>query len=342
MANKSQSGSSLRAIAKQVGLSVTAVHQILNNKENKFISTETRNRVWKTANEVGYRPNIGYKLMRGQKTHIVAIIVSSDRLRRQEPFSELLISLVNMLEQQHYMTYLSVLKYSTEENVHKVRELISRGVEHFIAIGNPVGALEIEQEIDQARCSVICLGDMFTRRILHEVNTSQEKIIKFFISKGYQNIRCLVPDIHLHSIHGRMNALKNVFPNKSTQELLDKYHYLYPALNNTQENFEVAEFEAGILFTTKLLEEHPETNAIFYPNDSMALGGIKVLSNKNIVVGKDVLVAGFYNTSAVRQHFLPISSIGYNLPEILQKLMEHAFDNLPCDEEISTIEYIRE
>ena len=86
MANNSKSNNSLRAIAGKVGLSVTAVHQILTNKENKFITLETRNRVWKVAKEVGYRPNIGYKLMRGQKTRIVAIIVSSDRLRRQEPF----------------------------------------------------------------------------------------------------------------------------------------------------------------------------------------------------------------------------------------------------------------
>jgi DNA-binding LacI/PurR family transcriptional regulator len=74
----------------------------------------------------------------------------------------------------------------------------------------------------------------------------------------------------------------------------------------------------------------------------MALGGIKVINKKGLTVGKDLLVAGFYNTSAIRQHFLPISSIGYNVQAILEKLLEHAFDDNPCDEEISTIEYIRE
>ena len=216
MANNSKSNNSLRAIAGKVGLSVTAVHQILTNKENKFITLETRNRVWKVAKEVGYRPNIGYKLMRGQKTRIVAIIVSSDRLRRQEPFSELLISLVSSLEQQQYMTYLSILKSSVEENVYKVKELISSGVEHFIAIGNPIGAPEIEQVIQEARCSIIGLGDVFMRKINHEVNSSQCKILNYFLDKGFNNIRCLVPENHLLSIHGRMNALKMIFPSLTT------------------------------------------------------------------------------------------------------------------------------
>lgn len=342
MANNSKSNNSLRAIAGKVGLSVTAVHQILTNKENKFITLETRNRVWKVAKEVGYRPNIGYKLMRGQTTRIVAIIVSSDRLRRQEPFSELLISLVSSLEQQQYMTYLSILKLSVEENVYKVKELISKGVEHFIAIGNPVGAPEIEQEIKVARCSIIGLGDVFLRKINHEVNTSQCKILNYFLEKGYKNIRCLVPENHLLSIHGRMNALKMVFPTLTTLELEEKYHFLYPALKDTTTNFEQAEFNQGVEYTEKLLDKYPETNALFYPNDNMALGGVKVLVKKGLIVGKDVLVAGFYNISAIRQHFLPISSIGYNVQAILEKLLEHAFDENPCDEEISTIEYIRE
>ena len=342
MANNSKSNNSLRAIAGKVGLSVTAVHQILTNKENKFITLETRNRVWKVAKEVGYRPNIGYKLMRGQKTRIVAIIVSSDRLRRQEPFSELLISLVSSLEQQQYMTYLSILKSSVEENVYKVKELISSGVEHFIAIGNPIGAPEIEQVIQEARCSIIGLGDVFMRKINHEVNSSQCKILNYFLDKGFNNIRCLVPENHLLSIDCRMNALKMIFPSLTTLELKERYHYVYPALKAVDANFEQDEFNAGIEHTEKLLAKYPECNALFYPNDTMALGGVKVLNQKGLTVGKDILVAGFYNTSAIRQHFLPISSIGYNVQAILEKLLEHAFNENPCDEEISTIEYIRE
>lgn len=76
---------SLRSIAQDVGLSTTTVYQILNNKNNSMISEDTRERVLQVAEAVAYRPNIGYKLMRGEENHIVAILVSSEQLRYREP-----------------------------------------------------------------------------------------------------------------------------------------------------------------------------------------------------------------------------------------------------------------
>ena len=66
---------SLKSIACRCGLSVSTVSQILNGRRN-YCSEEQIARVRKLAAEMGYQPNIGYKIMVGEKTRTVAILFS--------------------------------------------------------------------------------------------------------------------------------------------------------------------------------------------------------------------------------------------------------------------------
>lgn len=342
MANGNTARNSLRSVAQAVGLSVTTVHQVLNNKSSSFISDETRKRVWRIANEMGYRPNIGYKLMRGEKTRIVAVMVSSEHLRRREPVAELLITLVDRLEKLGYVTYFSILQYSEESNLQKIRELLARGAEHFIMIGNPVGYEQLETEIAKARCTLVGLGEMLKRRITNGVICQQAEILNFFLKRGRRNIRCLSPESGVYSIYGRLDALKATFPAAAEQDLVERYIFAYPDSDLDDADIAEQDFQCGIRVTAELMKRHPETDAVFYPTDTMALGGAKVMFEHGIRVGRDVLLAGFYNIAAVRQYCMPISSIGYDLQALQEKLLLHAFDDGPCCEEVPTITYIRE
>ncbi len=43
----------------------------------------------------------------------------------------------------------------------------------------------------------------------------------------------------------------------------------------------------------RLLDDNPDLQAVIFANDSMAVGGYKVFARRGLVVGKDILVAGF-------------------------------------------------
>ena len=73
---KSSKRVSLKTIATEAGLSVSTVSEILSNRANNFSSEITKHKVRQIANAVGYRPNFGYKLMRGEKTKTVSIILA--------------------------------------------------------------------------------------------------------------------------------------------------------------------------------------------------------------------------------------------------------------------------
>ena len=342
MANSKTTRSSLRSVAQRAGLSVTTVHQVLNNKGSNFISEETRKRVRQVAEEMGYRPNIGYKLMRGEKTRIVAVLASTEHLRRRNPFTELIVSLVDRLDKLGYVTYFSILQYSPESNLKKIRELLARGAEHFIMVGNPIGFELLEEEIAKAQRTLVCCGNVFQRQVSHETVKSKIDIFRFFLDRGHRNIKCLCQESLVYSIYGYLEALKTCFPELAEAELVQKFICVYPDPDVHNDDISEQEFRQGIDSTRKMLAEHPQTDAIFYANDTMALGGVKYLFGNGYQIGSEILVAGFYNLPAVQQYCLPISSIAYDLEKVEEQLLKHAFDDAPCHEIIPTITYIRE
>ncbi len=335
--------SSLRSIAQEVGLSATTVYQILNNKANDRISEETRQKVLRTAEAMGYRPNIGYKLMRGEKTRIVAILISSEQLRCREYISRMIISLVNALNAQGYGTYLNVMEYSAENNLNRVRELHARGAEHFIVLGNMVGFDLVEEEIEKTRCSLIGYCDSLKRRISNELVPAQAEILRLFQSRNHRNIKCVVPDTAVYTMYGRLDALKAVYPELSKNELVSKYIFSFPGQSYPDPSVMLAkEFESGFHVTEKLMQDFPETDAIFFHNDNSALGGVKYLTQNGYTVGKDVLVAGFFNTTAAQFSCYPVSSIAYDIEQVQKLLLENAFSTEKCEVKVPCITHIRE
>ena len=92
----------LRDVAKACGLSAPTVSQILNNRSVNFSSEETRRLVRETARQMGYQPNIGYKLMRGMTTKTVALILGFAIQREEEYVKELVFLLLNRLSSRGY------------------------------------------------------------------------------------------------------------------------------------------------------------------------------------------------------------------------------------------------
>lgn len=137
----------LKIIAERAGLSQSTVSQILNRKANDFSSEETRQRVFALASELGYKQNFGHKLLRGDKTRTVGVLLGMHRITLEEHIQAMIIRLLDKLELRGYGAYLVTLSDSEEKNLQTVRDLVSRGVDCFIAIGDPVGGRKLEQEI---------------------------------------------------------------------------------------------------------------------------------------------------------------------------------------------------
>lgn len=66
----------------------------------------------------------------------------------------------------------------------------------------------------------------------------------------------------------------------------------------------------------KMLDKHPDTEAIYCANDLMALGCYKVLEARGLRVGKDIAVIGFDDIAAAFYAYPPLSSVQVSAHEL--------------------------
>ncbi len=117
-------------IAKALGISVTTVSFILNNKaKEKRISDALTQRVLAYVDEVGYKPNELAKSLRTGKTHIIALIIEDI----SNPF---FANIARLIETKAYAHGYRIIYCSTNNEFEKTKELIElfydRQVDGFI------------------------------------------------------------------------------------------------------------------------------------------------------------------------------------------------------------------
>jgi len=330
----------LSDVAKKAGLSIATVSQILNNKPCNYSSEETRQRVRLIAKELGYRTNFGYRLMQGQNTHTVAIMVAEAYANSEEHYNRLIINLMNKFDQLDYSVYFKVLTYSVEENLDKVRELISRGVEHFVFLGDPVGHLEIEKEIENNGRSLVGFGTWLKRYVCVHSTSGVIAILRFFLNEG-RKFRFVCPGNQLCKDNTRIMALQCLFPELAFEQIVDRYVLVTKDVNFSLKSLATDLSAIGWESASELIKEFPQVNAWYFMTDYMAIGGANFLTKNGFEVGKDILVAGFNNVLATELYPFPISSVEHDMDKLVSLMVEESLVNTPCQHIIEPVVHIR-
>ena len=306
---------SLKDIAEKTGLSVPSISQILNDKPCNFSSEATRKLVKDTAAELGYIPNFGYKVMLGEKTKTVSIIISQQRLKEEEHIQELILMLMDDFEARGYTSYISTFPLAPAENIEKTNSLISRGVEHFVFLGSPMGHVEIEETLRKNEKTYIGFNSIFSRNIDSDSCFGVEALIKHFLKTGRKNIKLLMEPCGM-----RIQALKNIFPEIPEKEILKKYVIQNKVPDFSLWNFRESCFKSGYDATARALKIDKTIDGILYLSDYFALGGAKYLLEKGYEISRDISIAGFNYTDTVRYSPFPISSVEHDTKTLSSKL----------------------
>jgi|SRR5579863_1312702 hypothetical protein len=121
----------LRTVAERVGLAPCSVSAVLNNTPASWaIPQRTKDRVFRAAAQLDYRPNFSARSLRTKRTHMVAAI-SSDFGRA--PVARVVAGMERLLRQKGYLLILSALDSPSEWDRMSV-ELQQRGIEGLLAV----------------------------------------------------------------------------------------------------------------------------------------------------------------------------------------------------------------
>ncbi|MFA6717205.1 MAG: LacI family DNA-binding transcriptional regulator [Victivallales bacterium] len=320
----------LKDIAAEAKLSVATVSQILNDKPCNFSSEKTKRKVKSIAHQMGYRPNIGYKIMMGHKTQTVGIIIGFSNTRSDEHIQKLILHLNEILLKNGYASYVCTLSLNENENISTIEDLIHRGVEHFVMLGSPRGIEKIQVLFHRYDKTYIGFNSVLDRNLNFDIVSAVKAILEFFLNEGRTNFKMVLLDQGKSTfLEDRFIALKNILQGRDNEELWNKYIYPIPYSYETTIEFEEYAFLKGYEATREIMQKDFFVQAIFYTNDNFAIGGVKYLVENDYKIGKDIAVAGFNNIHAVRYNPFPVSSVEHNIDHISKVLLEELFKKTP-------------
>jgi DNA-binding LacI/PurR family transcriptional regulator len=140
---------SLRTVAERVGLAPCSVSAVLNNTPASWaIPQRTKERVFRAAGELNYRPNLWARSLRTKHTRVVAAVTSDIG---RAPVAKVVAGVQKLLHRRGYLLALATFDCASEWNTIPV-QLQQRGIEGVIAIDAilpqelalPVASVELE------------------------------------------------------------------------------------------------------------------------------------------------------------------------------------------------------
>jgi Transcriptional regulators len=274
-------------VAKAAGVSRATVSYVLNLNESSRvpISQETRERVLKAMEELGYEPDVRAQMLRSGKTKTIGILVPD----MQNPHYWQYLSGVE--EEAHRTGYALLIYHSAlnrDEEGAGLRALASRRVDGLIVLSAFTRFSEVEiRELADSRLPVVDFSPTESPFdcIAANYREAARVLMRHLFDLGHERIALVygVPDFDI----GR--------------DRLEPYLEGLRAAGVKEEKELVAtcgtSIEDGYHAALGLLDIKPRPTAIVAVNDLLALGVLRAAADRGLSVPRDISVAGFDDIS---------------------------------------------
>lgn len=287
----------IKDVAALAGVSYTTVSHVINN--TRVVAPETREKVEKAIQQLGYEPNVVARGLRKGKSKTIGVVsISSSDIY----FSEILQGLQEKSWEEGYGVYISYSDLCGSRNVDvKIKndntfcdreqklleDLVRRDIQGLI-----LNSLLPDGQLKQALASLKIPFILFQREI-------EGLSWDTYLSDDYQGTREAVNYL-LERGHTRI-ALVEGFGYESHTIRYRKKAWLECLLQSGIEpdphlvRNGAYDINAAYTVTRALLQENDPPTAILYYSDTMALAGIRAAADMHIKVPDDLAVIGYDN-----------------------------------------------
>jgi len=305
-------------IAKRLNFSASTISRALNNNPN--ISEASRKLIKKTAEEMGYRPNILAASFRTKRTNTIGIVVP---LINRHFFS----SVISGIEEVAYKRGFTVTISQSNDNYVKedkiVHTLFSNRVDGVIvSIGmNTTDFSHLKLFTDRN------IPLVFFDRVVDEIEA--HKIVvddfggsylatKHLIEQGAKNLAHIGGPLNLQLYKNRQDGFYKAVKESGLE--IDESLILNNSLTR----------QDGTIAIKKLIQNKKLPDAIFCANDTTALSVIIYLKEIGAKIPEDIMIVGFSNepfSEVVTPSISTIRQPGFLMGKKAAELIIHQINN---------------
>jgi len=296
----------LKEIAKMVGVSITTVSRVYNNKANGKMNKETYDRVKKIIEITGYSPNPLASALRNGLSKLIAIIIPNSI---NPYYSQLSYNIENEAYKSGYLTLVCnsdsniarEKKYISMLKKHKVcgillcsTGLMNREVETLLKLEEKIKIVLLDEEINGFKGDIV-LGNDYCGGYMSA---------EYLYNLGHKNIIVILGPKKLISTQKRLKGFLNFFSEINIEYdknlIMEGNYTIDSACNGLQ----------------SMIKKKKSFTAVFSLNDLMAIGAIQTLRENNIKVPDEVSVLGYDNIYLDRFFSPKITSIATPLGKL--------------------------
>ena len=310
-------------IAEKVGITPSAVSKAFSN--NPRISSETKIKVNKAAQELGYKPNSLAIALRKGASGLIGVVVPGVHYSF---FSTAIKGIEEFLTDRGYNVVIVQTRDSANQEARQLDGLMKARVDGIIAslameTKDYSRYLNISQEIP-----VVLFDRTFSHELISEVTVNDFEgatiAVKHLLGMGYRRIAHLAGFEHVRPFGLRIEGYKFAL---SEAGILPRMDYIYQCAPNSKD---------GETAMSNLLALDEPPDAVFAASDYLAYGAMQAALKRGIKVPEEIGIVGFSNEEFSQQITPSLSTVdqyserlGLCAAEILIEHLDAAKNQIP-------------
>lgn len=274
-------------VARAAGVSTATVSRCLN--EQQKVSAETRARVMRAVDDLGYTPNFNARAMAAKRTHTIGAIIPT---MENAIFARGLQAFQETLHERGYNLLVSSSAYRPELEAEQIRALVARGADGLLLIG-----YERHQDV----------YDYLERRGIPTILAWAWLPDRHYPSVGFDNRASMrmLADRVLALGHRRVAVISGIVAgNDRAASRLHGIQDSWVAHGHDPSQLTVIEtpyeIENGATAFETLMQGQNPPSVVMCGNDVLAAGAVTKAKQMGLVVPRDVSVTGFDDIELAR------------------------------------------
>lgn len=313
--NQKNKRTTIKTIAEKAGVSIATVSGVLNNSSKITVKKETKEKIFKIANELNYHPNYIARSLKKNRTDTIGFI--APLLESGMALSDIEI-LEALTRDRNYQLIIGYSKSSVEREREILEEFYYRQVDGVILIPTGLSLVnEVLKKLKGEKFPVVAITKPYGVTIPF-VSTDYKKggflAAEYLIKTGHKRIGFLGGLMDFYSVRERFKGFKSAFE-KYSRRINKSLIFTIPAEKYDKRIEEVSSY----IISKKI-------DGIFVSSDNYAVMLMKIMISKGIKVPDDLSIIGFNDSGIVKFAPVPLTTIKQPVEKITKKAFDILFD----------------
>jgi DNA-binding LacI/PurR family transcriptional regulator len=295
----------LKDVAKKAGVAPSTVSRVINNSSR--ISEETKEKVRKIMDEIGYHPNINARNLVKQRSHNLGLVIPySTEEAFADPFYSEILRGIGVLAHSKGFNLLLLTSSGEEEEKKTVLNAVRGKQIDGVLLLRAKKDDQLIEELTKIEFPFVIVGRPEERDKYYWVNNdniaASEKVVDYLIKNGHRNIAMIVGDENYIMNQDRLQGYKNSFQKNDLK-----------INENLIVQLEMIDYQSIYMLSQKMIKEHPEITAFYGMSDTMAYTIMQAVNDLQLKIPEDISIVGFNNNPVSKLISPPLTTVDINI-----------------------------